>query len=97
MNENMPLRCEDKEGALDMGIGKAVLRFAAENHPYFYEPDARPLTPNLKITDETVFAREVALEINREREDGSTMLTDMLDEAVKRAVENGCEGVDHSA
>lgn len=97
MNTEMPLRCEDRDGALDMGIGLEVLCFAAENHPGFYDPDARPDGPNIQITNAVVFAREVMNEINRESEDGSTLLTDMLDEAIKRAVENGCMGVDHDA
>lgn len=97
MNDQMPLRCEEKDGAIDMGVGRDVLRFAAEQHPYFYDPDARPEGPNIKITDAKVFANEVVQEINRESEIGDTLLTAMLDEAIKRAVENGCEGVDHDA
>jgi len=39
----------------------------------------------------------VARAINAEGEDGSTLLTRMLDAAILKAVESGCEGVDHEA
>jgi len=93
MKDEMPLRCEEIDGAIDMGIGRNVLKFAAENHPDFY--DVRLDGPNIKITNAAVFAREVMYAINAENEDGSTLLTDMLDKAIKQAVENGCEGVDY--
>ena len=35
--------------------------------------------------------------LNAEDEDGSTLLTRMLDEAIMQAVEDGCDGVDHDA
>ena len=42
-----------------------------------------------------LFAREVVRELNKEDEDGSTLVTKLIDEAVRNAVEDGCEGVDH--
>jgi hypothetical protein len=47
------------------------------------------------VTDPVVFVHEIVRAINEEEEDGSTLLTRMLDAAILRAVEDGCEGVDH--
>lgn len=94
----MPLRCQARgNGWLDIAIGIAELRFAAEQHPDFWDGKRHWPEPNIKITDATAFAAEVARVINRESEDGSTLLTQMLDKAIRLAVEDGCEGVDHEA
>jgi len=89
MKDEMPLRCEAIDGAIEMGIGVNVLAFAAEQHPEFEE--------GIKIINISDFAKEVVLAINDESEDGSNLLTRMLDEAIKKAVEGGCDGVDHGA
>lgn len=80
---------------IEMSVGVDVLCHAAAFHPDFWDGESGPDVPNIGITDPAVFAREVAEAINREDEDGSTLLTRMLDEAVRDAVESGCEGVDH--
>lgn len=88
-----PLRCKATGGDIEMVIGMATLCFAAENHPDFWDGVSPASVPNIKITNVQEFALEVAREINRESEDGSTLLTRMLDKAIANAVENGCEGV----
>lgn len=93
----MPLRCKAVGGDIEMGIGMKVLAFAAENHPDFWDGESGIDVPNIKITDVQEFALEVARAINDEAEDGSTLLTRMLDEAIAKAVEDGCDGVDHDA
>lgn len=80
--------------SLRMEISKDQLLFAAENHPDFWDGKSGMDVPNLKITDFDAFALEFVREINREAEDGSTMLTRMLDLAIRKAVESGCEGVE---
>lgn len=90
----VPLTCEAKAGSLTMRVGPESLKFAAENHPDFdteYDPD----TTGVTVSDIDVFSREVAREINAEDEDGSTLLTRMMDTAIRQAVENGCEGIDY--
>ena len=52
----------------------------------------RRSTNELIITDCSVFAAEILCELRREKENGDTLVTDMLDMAVLRAVENGAEG-----
>ena len=81
---------------IEMNVGAYVLCHAAAFHPDFWDGESGPDVPNIKITDPALFTREVAAAINREDEDGSTLLTRMLDEAVRDAVESGCEGVDHA-
>ncbi|MDP1886614.1 hypothetical protein [Polaromonas sp.] len=80
--------------SLRMEISKDQLLFAAENHPDFWDGKSGMDVPNLKISDFDAFALEFVREINREAEDGSTMLTRMLDSAIRKAVESGCEGVE---
>lgn len=92
--DEMPLRCEHEAGTIQMWVGTKMLRFAAENHPYFWDGESGANVPNIKIADHVAFAEAVVQELNREAEDGSTLVTQMMDEAIKQAVENGCEGVD---
>lgn len=90
-----PLLCAYRDGGIDMSIGAEALAFAAANHPEFWDGKSGPGIPNIKVDDPAAFAREVCAAINREDEDGSTLLTRMLDKAVSLAVESGCDGVDH--
>lgn len=91
----MPLRCNAVGGDIDMGIGMRALCFAAEQHPGLWDGESPASVPVVKITDVLTFAQEVARAINSEAEDGSTLLTRMLDAAILKAVLSGCEGVDH--
>ncbi len=93
----LPLRCKAVGGDIDMGIGMRVLCFAAEQHPDLWDGESDASVPVVKITDVQTFALEVASAINDESEDGSTLLTRMLDAAILKAVESGCEGIDHEA
>lgn len=93
----MPLRCKAVAGEIDLRVGVETLRFAAENHEEFWDGESGTDVPAIKITNSVIFAQEVVLAINEEAEDGSTLLSRMLDEAIKQAVENGCEGVDHDS
>jgi len=88
-----PLRCKAVGGDIQMGIGMRTLLFAAESHPDFWDGRSGLDVPNIKVTDIQEFALEVARAINSEEEDGSTLLTRMLDKAISNAVESGCEGV----
>lgn len=101
MNTNLddlfPARCKVIANELQFHISESLLRFATENHPDFWDGKSGIDVPNVKITDMNVFTKEVAGEINREiSEDGSTLLTYMLDKAIANAIENGCEGIDYS-
>ena len=87
--------CRVMKQRIVISVPRRVLRFATEQHPHFWDGETGENQPNVKIEDIGLFMKEVVSAINDEREDGSTLLTDMLDEAIKKAVENGCEGIDH--
>lgn len=82
-------------GLLDISIGEKCLQTAAEQHQHFWNGYAGIEHPNVKVINSTEFALAVFEALLDEGEDGSTLVTRMLDEAIKQAVENGCEGVDH--
>lgn len=90
-----PLRCEVVGEKIIFEIGVDILKVAAFMHPNFWDGESGTDVPNIRVTDPMIFAREVVRQVNDEDEDGSTLLTRMLDEAMKQAVEDGCEGVDH--
>jgi hypothetical protein len=91
----MKYLCRVVKGQIVVSVGQRVLKFATEHHPEFWDGETLEDQPYIKIEDINVFMDEVVNAINDEREDGSTLLTDMLDAAIKSAVENGCEGIDH--
>lgn len=91
----MPLKINSCSGTLSLFVAGDILRIAAETHQGLWDGESDISVPVVKITDQRDFAESVAEEINREDEDGSTMLTRMLDEAIMQAVEDGCDGIDH--
>lgn len=95
--DEVPMRCKVVGEHIEISIGIRALAFAAENHPGFWDGESGLDVPNIKITDMQEFALAVADAINEEAEDGGTLLTRMLDDAIAKAVESGCEGVDHDA
>ena len=79
-----------------VAVSDETLRFAAEHHPDLWDGSAESADgPVVKITDLRKFMAAVCAELNAEHEDGSTLATRMLDNAIRAAVENGCDGVDH--
>ena len=83
-------------GKLRVAVSDETLRFAAEHHPDLWDGSAESADgPVVKITDLRKFMAAVCAELNAEDEDGSTLATRMLDDAIRAAVENGCDGVDH--
>lgn len=90
--KGQPLEVEIFEGVLRITIGVSTLGFAAKHIPNTgWDED------HLKVTDESVFAEEILRELQREQENGTTLVHRMLDQATLRAIEQGCEGVDHEA
>lgn len=88
-----PLRVAVEDGRLVIEIGLDTLKFCAENHPAFWDGESDDTKPNIPVNDAVVFGREVCRAMNDEGEDGSTLVTRMVDAAIERAVEGGCEGV----
>lgn len=52
---------------------------------------------DFKVTDIQEFAKDFVAELNREEEDGTTLVNRMLDSAYRNAIEQGAQGVDFSA
>lgn len=76
-----------------------VLAFAFEHSEYNtpYQMDQQgnyDYREQFKITNTKKFAEEVVRALYDEREDGSNLMTDLMDKACQDAVESGCEGVE---
>ena len=92
-----PLRVEITRGQLCIRIGIETLAHAtayAEWANAWNEED-QDYKRTFAITDPLVFAKEVALALQHEKEDGSSLLSDMLDQATENAVNDGAEGCDY--
>ena len=78
-------------------IGIDTLAFAIARSPSFYDYDKHGACegPYIKIDDSRLFAREVVRALLHEEEDGSGPLSNLLDEAGQRALDDGAEGVDY--
>lgn len=50
--------------------------------------------PNFRVSNLEEFARDIVAELNGEAEDGSTPITNLLDNAYLCAVENGSMGIE---
>lgn len=88
MKEDSPLKVEVLDGQLVVSIGVETLRFS-RNQAEKDHSDKRGVGTGYLVTDPYGFARDVVLELVKEREDGSTILTDVLDRATLDAIENG--------
>lgn len=80
------LKTEIKDGVLTISIGVEALAFAIEHNP---EPGNE-----MVVTNPEKFAEDVARELNREQEDGTTVVHLMLDRAAKESCEQGSEWVE---
>lgn len=86
---NSVLYVDLAHGELRVSIGKSILAIAATAIPNTGWDEGA-----LKITDKEAFAKAVLHELRREEEDGTTLVHRMLDKAMLRAIEQGCEGVE---
>jgi hypothetical protein len=55
-----------------------------------------PNTPDLVISDKAEFANELVYALNDEKENGDTLVHEMLDEAIRKAVDGGAFGVEEA-
>ena len=96
MSTSTKLICEFVDGEIRIRIGADILKFAAEHCEAFYNGSIESAAgPYIKVTDAAEFAREVVNKLNNEAEDGTTPVHELLDKVIERAVEYGCDGVDH--
>lgn len=89
----LPLTCRVERGAIRISIDAATVKFATENHPEFWDCEAD--TYRYKVADSAEWLKSVARYITHEREDGSSLLTDLFDKAIYEAVEQGEEGLQY--
>lgn len=96
MSVETPLKVELKNGELVIHIGINILKFAAENMDScnIYDEKSKEWKQLWKINNRVYFARDVIYALSEEREDGSSKLTDLIDEACLKAIEDGSEGIE---
>jgi hypothetical protein len=76
--KDQPLQIKIKNGLLSISIGIEQLAWAAECRPIEF-----------KILDMKEFGKDVLEELTREEEDGTTLVNEMLDQAIQNAIDNG--------
>lgn len=92
-NRREVLKVEIFEGRLVVSIGVETLGFAACHSPFFDTPQFEKHQP--RITDADAFAKEIAVTLEAEEENGTTLVHRMIDAAVGQAVDYGtAEGLE---
>ncbi len=81
------------QGQLIISIPVSALQWAVQISDYgtYHEYSEGH---HLKILNSFEFAKDVVRELNMEAEDGSTLVTRMLDKAMIKAIENGSEHIE---
>ncbi|HET8636016.1 MAG TPA: hypothetical protein VFL96_04120 [Acidobacteriaceae bacterium] len=87
------VRIED--GNLVIRLNEQTLKAATEASPCLdgYAPDGNG-GPKVRVTDPSEWMKSVWYELNREAEDGTTLVHLMFDKAFLSALENGGEGAE---
>lgn len=86
--KKQPLKCSVEGDELVVRIGLDTLSFAA-GHLSAVDSD----NPKIIVSNAEKFAHDVANEMHREREDGSSPLTDLIDNACLEAFDQGSLGI----
>jgi hypothetical protein len=93
MPADQPLSCKIENDELVVRIGIDTLAEAAEyegREPFWrYDEDFGNIVQDWKIVDNLGWAQDIVLELNKEKEDGSTPLTDLLDKMSENALDQG--------
>lgn len=84
--ENYYLKAEMKGDELIISIGKEALLHAVETGRAYGLGD-------VTITDKNLFLTELVSELKSEKEDGTTLIHEAIDQAVSNMIENGAESV----
>ena len=93
--ENERLEVKVIRGRLIISIGIRTLAFAAtESNENFQRGEEGQ--PMLRVVAALTAAHDVARVLRDEEEDGSTMVTALLDKAITKAWEDGGEGFDET-
>ena len=78
---------EVNENVLSIEIGTDILCHACEIGRAYGNGD-------INITDKKIFIENIVRQLESEKEDGTTLIHEMLDKAVSEMLENGEHGVD---
>lgn len=95
-HRDVPLKVTIERGALVVRIGIGTLAYAVTYSDWAnpYDEATGDYVRTFAITDAPQFASDVLYEMLREREDGSTPLTDFLDKMSEEAINQGSLGLD---
>lgn len=76
--------------------GSIVIRVALSALPMVVEGSwaSGALDTRFKITNVEEFAADLAMELNREAEDGATMIHQLFDKGINEALEQGARGIE---
>jgi hypothetical protein len=83
---NQPLQVEIIDGRLVISIGVELLTSGILDIPAVDHGE-------VEITDFDVFAQEIALKLEAEEDDGTTVIHHAFDRAAEMAIEDGCDGI----
>lgn len=88
------LTCEVVDDELIIRVGIDTLAWAAHSErresPFWrFDEDLNEFTQDWKIVDNLGWAQEICHELNREEEDGSSPLTNVLDKMFETALDQG--------
>ena len=77
-----------------LAIHVDTIKHVTEGHPQleWLNDESEPIPP--VVTDMNMFVSELVGALNAESEDGSTLVTGMIDDAIVAAVENGARGIE---
>jgi hypothetical protein len=93
MSKDAPLMCSIEDGELFIRIGIETLAWSLEHHPDLLNDLCEP---RYKVTGHEEFSRDVLRELEREEEDGTTIVHLLLDRAMNEALEQGSCAIEES-
>lgn len=85
--KDQPLKIELENERIVISVGISAFAYGVQHADSWDE--------ELKIEDETQFAKDVLRELQREDEQGSTDLFFLFDKAANKAVENGSAAINN--
>jgi hypothetical protein len=89
IQQKQPLQCYIMDGKLVISIGIDTLAWAAKKR------NNGPIPNRFRVTDKTEWAKDVSRAIEYEDEAGNTMLHEMLDHAMRDAMDRGSCGLSY--
>jgi hypothetical protein len=93
VDQPLSIKIEDDQLVIRIGIGTLAFSFENSNQNMPYNEELKDYPKTYTICDPLEFAKDVIGMLRDEREDGSTILTDLLDKACMQAVNDGSIGV----